>query len=251
VVFDQSAWVAAAVSLGEQGLGSCGYFRVFLCTFWATRACKSGWWLNSFLGNRNTLAVKYAESMRISSFCPLGTLWCHFESPFFKLYHLLCQDRSNWVAAIAFQLWPSAFAPSFLAGRSELPGGGIPRGQSVRLRDVEVMPPRLRTLPAGLSWDGGLLSTLSSFPFPGLSLTISTPAPRVPSFQSSGQLQRFSPTATTAPNLTFGHLVRINCQNGKKSTNISSEKPRDSVLKGTLLNTTSSGLQGCFAWTVA
>lgn len=66
---------------------------------------------------------------------------------------------------------------------------------------------------------GGLLSTLPSFPFPGLSLTISIPAPQVPSFQSSGLLQRFSPTATIAPNLTFGHLVRTSCQNGKNSTN--------------------------------
>lgn len=51
----------------------------------------------------------------------------------------------------AFQHWPSAFAPSFLAGCSELPGGGVPGGQSVWLRDVKVTPPGLHM--GGLAGD--------------------------------------------------------------------------------------------------
>lgn len=73
-----------------------------------------------------------------------------------------------------------------------------------------------RAAHVGLWWGTGLLSTLPSFPFPGLFLTISIPAPRGPSFQLNGLPQRFSPTVITAPNQTFGHLVRNPHQNGKK-----------------------------------
>lgn len=76
----------------------------------------------------------------------------------------------------------------------------------------------------------GELSIPPSFPLPGLSWMISTPAPQAPSFQSSGLPQRFSPTATTAPNLTFGHLVRNSCQKGENST-APAGKNKGSVLK--------------------
>lgn len=161
-------------------------------------------------------AAKCTESMRSSGVCPLCVAQCHFDAPFKSI---ICSSRikaPEWLwLCFGSDLMPLHLF--FLAGCQELPGGGIPRGQSVWLWDVEVKAPRLRTVP----WcchGMGVTQHSPSFPLPGLSWMISTPAPRVPSSQSSGLPQRFSPTATTAPNLTFGHSVRNSGQNGENST---------------------------------
>lgn len=125
-------------------VSSCGYFRVLLHPFWAARACKSEWWLNSFLaaGSCCKMYREYEKLWVLSSLYGTMSLWCSFLK-----HYLLSQDKSPWVAVTVFWLWPDAFAPCFLAGCQELPGGGIPRGQSVWLWDVKVKAPRFCTIP--------------------------------------------------------------------------------------------------------
>lgn len=204
-------------------MSSCGYFRVFCCLFWATRTCKSDWWLNIFCGSRNVLAEKCTESMRTSSFCLLCVVQCHFDSPSLKHY-LRCHSGSSGGDSLsALTLCLCTFFPCRLLGTA---WWGNPTWSKCLTLECPGNATEAAYAPcrAVMGW-GRLLSTLPSFP--GLSLMTSIPAPQVPSFQSSGLLQRCSPTATIAPNLMFGHLVRTSCQDRKKSN----RKPTGSVLK--------------------
>lgn len=146
----------------------------------------------------------------------------NFDSPFFKRY-LSHQDESIWVAvslsALTFCL--CTFFSCRPLGTAWWENPTWSKCLILGCQGNATMA--AHALCRAVMREGQLLSVLPCFPFPGLSLMISIPAPQGPSSQSSGLLQRFSPTATIAPNLMFGHLVRTSCQNGKKLTNTMSE----------------------------
>lgn len=192
-------------------VSSCGYFRVLFHPFWAARACQSDAW-TAFLatGSWCRMYRKHEKLRGLSSLYGTTSLWCSLS--------MICSSRIKAPEGL-WQGFSSDLMPLHLVS-CRLPGTawwGNPTWSKCLTLGCQGKGTGAVHCPLGLSQHGEL-SIPPSFPLPGLSWMISTPAPQAPSFQSSGLPQRFSPTATTAPNLTFGHLVRNSCQNGENST---------------------------------